>query len=84
MAKSRNDAYAGNADMPNGVRVLICYLDRPAVVAAFGDLPRGHPNRKPIGWYWREASKDAGPHSLHGPHTSSRRAMQDALKRNGG
>lgn len=84
MAKSRNAAFAGDATMPNGVVITVLYLDRAGLVAAFGHQPPGHPNRRPIGWYWRPAKEENGWHSLAGPFTSSRLALRDALARNGG
>lgn len=80
MAKSRNAAYAGMADMPNGKRVSVFYLDAAGLRAALPRLPPGHPERKTIGWYWREPPSE----TCAGPFTSSRKAMQDAVAKNGG
>lgn len=84
MAKSANAAYAGEADMPNGTRISVLFLNAAGIHAAFGKHPPGHPNRRRTGWYWREADKANAPDTLAGPFTSSRLALRDALKRNGG
>jgi hypothetical protein len=82
MALAKYDAYAGKAEMPNGVTVDVRYLDAAGVRAEFGaQLPPGHPNRKQrIGWYWE--SEVDNRRTLAGPFTSSRKAMQDAITSN--
>jgi hypothetical protein len=83
MAISRYDAYEGKAEMPNGRCVEVKYLDAQAVLDIFGYQPPGHPNRKRVGWYWTHDSVDnANAADLHGPHTSSRKAMVAALQQN--
>lgn len=72
--------------MPNGVKVAVVYMDRAALLRIFGYRPPGHPARKRIGWYWHaaEAAEPRRTPDHFGPFTSSRLAMQDAIKRNGG
>lgn len=72
--------------MPNGVKVSVAYLDRAKLLAVFGYQPPGHPARKRIGWYWAppDMMGHCHPPDHFGPFTSSRLAMQDAIKRNGG
>ena len=85
MALRANSAYEGDADMPNGYRVSVFFLDRDALVREFGKQPPiGHPaykDRRRVGWYWRVEDHD-GANMTVGPFTSSRRAMMDALKSN--
>lgn len=82
MAISKYDAYAGKAEMPNGVTIEVRFLDAAGVRAEFGpQLAYGHPNRKQrIGWYWE--SETGNRRTLAGPFTSSRKAMQNALMSN--
>jgi hypothetical protein len=87
MALRANDAYAGDAEMPNGRRVTVFFLDRASLVREFGKQPPpGHPdyrNRRRVGWYWRvDYGPVIGSTVTTGPFTSSRRAMMDALKNN--
>jgi hypothetical protein len=82
MAKSKYDAYAGKAEMPNGTTVDVRYLGAAGVRAEFGvQPPYGHPNRKRrIGWYW--VAETDTTRAITGPFTSSRKAMQDAITSN--
>ncbi len=87
MALRANSAYEGDAEMPNGRRVTVFFLDRNAMVREFGRQPPiGHPaykDRRRVGWYWRgECDHPDGGTLTVGPFTSSRRAMMDALASN--
>ena len=82
MAISKYDAYAGKAEMPNGVTIEVLFLNAAGAHAVFGpQLAYGHPNREQrIGWYWE--GKNGRLCTFAGPFTSSRKAMQDALMSN--
>lgn len=82
MALRANNAYEGDATMPNGVVVRVFFLDRRDIRHLFG---REHPSKRHrVGWYWRHYGDAAMPFRVTaaGPFTSSRRAMVDALKHN--
>ncbi len=87
MALRAYSAYEGDAEMPNGYRASIFFLDRDALVREFGKQPPiGHPaykDRRRVGWYWRvDYGPVIGSTVTAGPFTSSRRAMMDALANN--
>ena len=82
MAISKYDAYSGDAEMPNGVTVNVRYLDREGVEQVFGRQPAGALKRKRIGWYWAPKAEQQVRAKVHGPFTSSRKAMVDALASN--
>lgn len=79
MAKSRRDAYAGEADMPNGQPIIVQYFDKQRIVEVFGYEPPGHPRRKKIGWFWAPAIVRNAASECRGPFLSSRAAMRDAI-----
>jgi hypothetical protein len=82
MAKSKRDAYAGEAIMPNQQPIIVQYFDRRRIVEVFGYEPPGHPRRKKIGWYWAPVIVRNSGSECKGPFLSSRAAMQDAIVRN--
>ncbi len=82
MALRANDAYAGDAEMPNGITATVYFMDKAAIAAEFGKQPPGHPHKRRVGWYWRTERDEA--RTIGGPFTSSRKAMMDALASNGG
>lgn len=85
MAIKAYNAFAGVADMPNGTEIEVRFLDAQAVRDLFGYQPPGHPARKRVGWYWAPTmANNRDGRATRGPFTSSRKAMQDALKANGG
>ena len=71
-----NAAFAGTASLPNGSRAVVEYLDKDGLKKHFGYQPPGHPRRKLAGWYWQPYPDR---NAIHGPFTSSRKAIKDAI-----
>lgn len=82
MAKSRRNAYQGEAIMPNGQPIIVQYFDKRRIVEVFGYKPPGHPRRKKIGWYWAPILVRNSGSECRGPFSASRGAMQDAIVHN--
>jgi hypothetical protein len=82
MALSANNAYAGRADLADGVAVFVAYLDAKAVRSTFGPQKTLMPNRKRPGWYWYREYADVNKSASEtsGPFSSSRKALLDAIK----
>jgi hypothetical protein len=81
MAIAKYNAYEGTAEMPNGITVRVAHLAAPDVKAIWGKQSRINPARKRPGWYWNDVDRDAS--KAVGPYTSSKRAMDAAVRANG-
>lgn len=80
MGYRQADAYHGIAEIREGLRVRVFYMDAGAIKAQFGPQKPLMPNRKRVGWYW--GREDVVEHV--GPFTSSRLALMSAIETHGG